>query len=245
MPDDVVDEPEVIIQNLLQERRKLIIGYLGNKKADTCKVHESLLPEHYAISLSGEPTMYPKLPQLVKYLKTLENTKSIFLVTNGQEPEMLSRLSNENALPTQIYLSSNASNKKMFYRINRPRYTDAWERWHTSLQFLSEVSTRTVMRMTMIRGYNDSLQFLQEFANKIRIGNPHFIELKSYMHVGMSTNRLEASQMLEMEEIRRYANALCGLLPEFIFMDESEISRIIVLQNQHRFIDRWIEGYEK
>ena len=32
MPEDVVDEPEVIIQNLLQERRKLIIGYLGNKK---------------------------------------------------------------------------------------------------------------------------------------------------------------------------------------------------------------------
>ena len=245
MPEDVVDEPEVIIQNLLQERRKLIIGYLGNKKADISKVHESLLPEHYAISLSGEPTMYPKLPRLIRYLKTLENTKSIFLVTNGQEPEMLYRLSNENALPTQIYLSSNASNKRMFYKINRPRYKDAWERWHKSLQYLSQVTTRTVMRMTLIRGYNDSLQFLHEFANKICSGNPHFIELKSYMHVGMSTKRLEASQMLEMEEIRQYANALCGLLPEFTIMDESEISRIVVLQNQHRFVDRWIQGYEK
>jgi len=61
----------------------------------------------------------------------------------------------------------------------------------------------------------------------------------------MSTKRLEASHMLEMEEIRQYANALCGLLPEFTIMDESEISRIVVLQNQHRFVDRWIQGYEK
>ena len=28
----------------------------------TTKLDESLFPEHYAISLSGEPTMYPKLP---------------------------------------------------------------------------------------------------------------------------------------------------------------------------------------
>jgi hypothetical protein len=28
-------------------------------------------------------------------------------------------------------------------------------------------------------------------------------------------------------------------------MDESEISRIVVLQNLKRFTDRWIEGYEK
>jgi tRNA wybutosine-synthesizing protein 1 len=48
-----------------------------------------------------------------------------------------------------------------------------------------------------------------------------------------------------MEEIRQYANALNGLLPEFTIMDESEISRIVVLQNQHRFVDRWIQGYEK
>ena len=81
----------------------------------------------------------------------------------------------------------------------------------------------------------DGLPFLQEFANKNSSGNPHFIELKSYMHVGMSTKCLEASQMLEMEEIRNYANTLCGLLPEFTIMDESEISQIVVLQNQHRF----------
>jgi tRNA wybutosine-synthesizing protein 1 len=76
-------------------------------------------------------------------------------------------------------------------------------------------------------------------------GNPHFIEIKSYMHIGMSTQRLENSDMLEMNEIRNYSNLLCKSINKFSVMDESEISRIVVLQNHERFTERWIEGYEK
>ena len=245
MPEDLVDEPDAIVKNLLHERYRLIVGYYGNQKVDKNKIDESLLPEHYAISLSGEPTMYPKLPQLIKYLKTLENTKSIFLVTNGQEPEMLKKLVNENALPTQIYLSTNASNRKMFNIINRPRYKDAWQRWNDSLLLLSKMNTRTVIRVTLIRGYNESLGYMNEFAEILRIGNPHFIELKSYMHIGMSTSRLEKSSMLEMNEVREYSVELKKYLDNFIIMDESEISRIMVLQNNKRFVNRWIDTYSK
>jgi len=116
------------------------------------------------MSCSDEPTMYPKLPQLIKYLKSLKATKSIFLVTNGQEPDMLKRREAEGALPTQIYLSTNASNKKMFHQINRPMHRDAWERWWESLRFLATVDTRTVLRMTLIRGYNEGAGFAGEFA---------------------------------------------------------------------------------
>jgi tRNA wybutosine-synthesizing protein 1 len=244
MPENLVDEPESIVNNLLLERKKLIVGYLGNKRADRTKVEESILPQHYAISLSGEPSMYPKLPQLIRYLKGLAATKSIFLVTNGQEPDMLDRLAEEDSLPTQIYLSTNAPSRRIFHIVNRPKYADAWERWKKSLFFLSQVDTRTVIRITLIRGYNDSLNFIQGFANLIAEGDPHFIELKSYMHIGMSTLRLEASHMLEMSEIRSYSKALCDVLPNFSVMDESEISRIVVLQNNKRSVNRWIPGYE-
>lgn len=244
MPENLVDEPESIVNNLLLERKKLIVGYLGNKRADRTKVEESILPQHYAISLSGEPSMYPKLPQLIRYLKGLAATKSIFLVTNGQEPDMLDRLAEEDSLPTQIYLSTNAPSRRIFHIVNRPKYADAWERWKKSLFFLSQVDTRTVIRITLIRGYNDSLNFIQGFANLIAEGDPHFIELKSYMHIGMSTLRLEASHMLEMSEIRSYSKALCDVLPNFTVMDESEISRIVVLQNNKRSVNRWIPGYE-
>lgn len=244
MPEDLVDEPDVIVHQLMAERKKLINGFYGNPKNLKKKLDESLLPAHYAISLSGEPTMYPKLPQLIKYLKSLTGTKSIFLVTNGQEPEMLQRLEKEDALPTQIYLSTNASNRKMFYKINRPRHRDAWERWWRSLRFLSTVNTRTVLRMTLIRGFNDDSDFVREFAEMMQRGNPHFIELKSYMHIGMSIQRLEQEHMLEMDEVRKFAGALCSKMPSFTLMDESEISRIVVLQNRLRYVERWIPGYQ-
>lgn len=243
MPPELVDEPDVIVENLIEARRKLISGFYGHSKNSKEKLDESLFPAHYAISLSGEPTMYPKLPQLIKYLKTLRATKSIFLVTNGQEPEMLARLQDEDALPTQIYLSTNASNRKMFFVINRPRYKDAWERWWKSLHFLASAQTRTVLRMTLIRDYNDHLDFVQEFSKMMEEGNPHFIELKSYMNIGMSTMRLGRNNMMEMSEVRNFARLLCSKLRGYSIMDESEISRIVVIQNKVRYTDRWIKGY--
>src|SRR5918992_929325 len=186
MPEELVDEPDIIIEQLMAERKKL---------------------------------------------------------TNGQEPDMLKRLVVEDALPTQIYLSTNASNKKIFYQINRPRHRDAWERWWESLRLLATLDTRTVLRMTLIKGYNDSYDFVREFADMMVQGDPHFIELKSYMHIGMSTQRLKQDHMLEMNEIRNFAAKLCAKMRSFKVMDESEISRIVVLQNEVRYVDRWIKEY--
>jgi len=243
MPSHLVDDPEVIVHSLLEERRKLIVGYYGKSDINQSKLDESLFPEHYAISLSGEPTMYPKLPQLIKYLFRLKATKSIFLVTNGKEPEMLYRLADENALPTQIYLSTNASTKNMFFKINGPKHKDAWERWQRSLKFISQAKTRTVLRFTLIRNFNNESRFYDDFAKIIETGQPHFVEIKSYMHIGMSTNRLEQSNMLEMDEVRTFGRGLASQLSSYMMMDESVVSRIVVLQNQKRFISRWIEEY--
>src|ERR671915_987320 len=243
MPAHLVDEPDVIVNELMKERERLLSGYYGNKKNDAKRLDESLLPAHYAISLSGEPTMYPKLPQLIKYLKSLKATKSIFLVTNGQEPAMLRRLADEDALPTQLYLSTNAVNRKMFHLINRPRHRDAWERWRESLEFLATAKTRTVLRMTMIRGFNEDINFANDFARLVSQANPHFVEIKSYMHIGMSTQRLERNNMLEMDEVETIADHLVNKLPGFIIMDKSKISRIVVLQNQDRYINRYVQGY--
>ena len=244
MEPEKVAEPEEIINKLLQERRKLIVGHYGDPKSDKKKIDESLLPQHYAISLSGEPTMYPKLPDLIKYLNSLPNTKSTFLVTNGQEPEMIQKLQDEDALPTQLYLSTNAADFDTFMRINRPRYKDSWERWNTSLEMLAKLKTRTVLRITLIRNYNDQDEIIPAFASLLQRSNAHFIEVKSYMHVGRSTNRLEHEDMLDMEEVQHFAYELAKQ-SGFSVMDESFISRIVVLQNQKRFIDRWIPTYLK
>jgi len=239
-----VAEPEELMAGLMEERRKLIMGYYGDSRNEKKRLDESLMPSHYAISLSGEPTMYPKLPELIKYLKSLKQTKSIFLVTNGQEPEMIQRLSDENALPTQLYLSTNATDYESFMKINRPLYKDAWERWNKTLEMLKELDTRTVLRITLIRDYNDNDKIIPQFAKMLQESSPHFVEIKSYMHVGRSTNRLEHDDMLEFEEVKKFANNVSEQSNQFSVMDESITSRIVVLQNNSRFIDRWISSYQ-
>ena len=76
--------------------------------------------------------MYPKLPELIRYLKSLKQTKSIFLVTNGQEPDMIKKMADEDALPTQLYLSTNAADSESFIKINRPKY---WMYMHHEMIF--------------------------------------------------------------------------------------------------------------
>ncbi|KFM15129.1 Cyclic pyranopterin monophosphate synthase protein [Marine Group I thaumarchaeote SCGC AAA799-D11] len=243
MKPEQVAEPEEILTKLMAERKKLINGYYGDSRNDKQRLDESLLPSHYAISLSGEPTMYPKLPELIKYLNSLEATKSIFLVTNGQEPDMIQRLQDEDALPTQLYLSTNAADYESFVKINKPKYDDSWERWNRTLGMLKHLDTRTVLRITLIRGYNDQTDMIPAFAKMFRESSPHFIEIKSYMHIGRSTNRLEHSNMLEMQEVKRFSEQVAKQSQIFSVMDESFVSRISILQNNERFIDRWIPAY--
>ena len=243
MDPERVAEPEDIMKKLMAERRKLIMGHYGDPNQDKQKLDESLLPSHYAISLSGEPTMYPKLPELIKYLKSLQETKSIFLVTNGQEPDMIQKLADEEALPTQLYLSTNAADQESFLKVNRPRYDDSWKRWNKTLDLLSSLDTRTVLRITLIKNWNDSKEMIPAFTEMFDKSNPHFIEIKSYMHIGRSTNRLEHENMLDMNEVRSFASGVTQYSNRFSVMDESEISRIVILQNKKRFTDRYLSAY--
>ena len=243
MEPEKTAEPKEILTKLMEERKKLIMGYYGDSRNDKQRLDESLLPSHYAISLSGEPTMYPKLPELIKYLKSLEATKSIFLVTNGQEPDMIQRLQDEDALPTQLYLSTNAADYDSFLKINKPKYDDSWQRWNRTLGMLKQLDTRTVLRITLIRNYNDQKEMIPAFASMLQQASPHFIEIKSYMHIGRSTNRLEHSNMLEMDEVRKFSEEIAKQSQIFSIMDESLVSRIVILQNNHRVIDRWISAY--
>jgi len=127
--------------------------------------------------------------------------------------------------------------------INRPRYDDSRERWNRTLKMLSTLDTRTGLRITLIRGYNDDEEMIPAFASLIRQSNVHYVEIKSYMHIGRSTNRLEHSDMLEMDEVRSFADKLVQENNVFTVMDESEISRLAILQNKKRFIDRFIPAY--
>jgi tRNA wybutosine-synthesizing protein 1 len=157
---------------------------------------------------------------------------------------MIQKLQDEDALPTQLYLSTNASDYESFLRINKPRYDDSWQRWNKTLEMLKDLDTRTVLRITLIRDYNNHKEMIPTFAKILEQSSPHFVEIKSYMHIGRSTNRLDRENMLEMEEIRKFSEDLSKQSKIFSVMDESYISRIVVLQNNKRSIDRLIPTYQ-
>ncbi len=234
-----VDDPREIYENLLEERRKLLSGFPGDGKTDMKKFEESLLPNHFAISLSGEPTLYPKLPKLVRFLKSLPQTKCVFVVTNGQEPEMMEALARNP--PTQIYLSVNAPNRMLFEMINRPVYKDGWERFSKSLEIFAKMKTRRVLRLTMINGMNTDKPYVKQYADLIRKANPHFIEVKAYMWIGFSRKRLEERNMPSHEDIRSFSKAI-EKLTDFKIADEKEDSRVVLLVNEKEKIRRFINN---
>ena len=98
--------------------------------------------------------MYPRISELIAEIN--RRGHSSFLVTNGMLPERLEEMERRGQLPTQLYLSLNATDKEMFDLIEHPLYPDAWERLQSSMRIVKrlrkEGRTRTVVRITCIKG---------------------------------------------------------------------------------------------
>ncbi|MFO7710762.1 MAG: radical SAM protein, partial [Candidatus Woesearchaeota archaeon] len=122
------DDPKEIVKNSIKQQQKLISGFGGNNKVNPEKLQEAQEPMHFAISLSGEPTLYPKLNELIDEIHA--RGKTTFVVSNGLEPERIRSLHP----PTQLYLSIDAPNRELYERIDNSVLTDAWERFQQSLK---------------------------------------------------------------------------------------------------------------
>ncbi|MGB9635047.1 MAG: 4-demethylwyosine synthase TYW1, partial [Candidatus Micrarchaeia archaeon] len=231
--DGEYDTPEKIICDVINERKKLLYGFGGNKNTDKKKYDECLEPSHWAISLSGEATLYPYLPELIKKIRERPSTKTIFLVTNGQEPEMLERLGNEDALPTQLYISLVAPNKPLYIKLAMPFYKDGWERLMRSFDVWKCLKTRKVIRITHIKGINDSEECAYQFGNLIEKAGPDFVEVKSYMRLGYSKYRLASSNMPTMKDVEEFAGKILGYADGFWHECMDATSRIVLLKNSN------------
>lgn len=229
-----VDSPSEIIEGVVEAKRKLISGLGGAGDVEEGLFREALdsFPKHWAISLSGEPTMYPRLPELIKLLKEDGRVKSIFLVTNGQHPEMLLKLKGEGALPTQLYLSVDAADPGTFAKVNVPVFSDGWERLNESLGVLAGLGCRRVLRFTVIKGINDLDWMLPLYAEMFEGSGADFIEVKAYMHLGYSRRRLGAGNMPVHEYVREVCGKLLGPMGEYSLEDEDANSRIVLLKRK-------------
>ncbi len=219
------DDPKTIIDGCIKEQQRLLSGLAGYKGYNKKKYDEAKEPMHFALSLTGEPILYSKINQLIKELH--KQGKSTFVVCNGVFPDILKKLEP----PTQLYLSLDAPNKQLWNKIDKPLFKDGWERVNESLDILKKLKkkTRTCIRITLIKGMNDV--DVEGYVNLLEKADPHFVELKSYMFVGSSRQRLSMTNMPYHEEIIEFANKITAK-SKWKIIDEQPISRVILLMKK-------------
>ena len=211
--------PETILAGVHKFQKKALAGYnavLDNTVTEE-RWKEALDPRHVAISLSGEPTLYSQLPQLIDLFNSKGYTT--FLVSNGTRPEMLRRCN-----PFQMYVSLDAPDEQTYLKVCRPS-GDYWEQVGESLRNLG--SHRSAVRITLVKGFNDFS--LEKYAAILQDTGAQFVEVKGYMYLGYSRNRLARENMPDHAHVRSFADKIAAAC-EYRFRDENELSRVICLE---------------
>ena len=237
-----IDSPKEIIDGCIKAQRKLLQGFkkLPNSpkkqlsKANMEKWEEAQEPMQFAISLSGEPTVYEKIGGLIEEIR--KRGKTSFLVTNGLYPEKIKELAEKNQLPTQLYVSVNTPNKKLYDKFHRSSKKNAWEKLNETLEFLPKLKCRTVFRMNLVRDLN--MIEPENYAKLIQKSSPMFIEIKGFMSVGFARERLGYERMPTHEEMKKFSEKLVEELEkigeDYKILDEKIESRVLVLGKDKR-----------
>jgi tRNA wybutosine-synthesizing protein 1 len=212
------DKPDFIAEESIKAQHLLLSGFHGTANVNELKLKEAYEPNQVAISLIGEPALYPYLAELVDEYK--ERGMTTFVVTNATKPEMIERIE-----PYQLYISLTAYSEESHLALNKPAKS-LWDNINKSLRIMAEKDCRTVIRLTLIKGYN---MRAEKFVRLIERASPMFIEAKAYMYLGYSRLRLQMEDMPKHEDVRRFAERLSELTG-YEIVDESAISRVILLR---------------
>ena len=184
-------------------------------------LEEAKNPNQAAISLSGEPTVYPDINGLLDGFRRRKFTT--FLVTNGTLPERLEGL---DSLPTQLYLSVDGPDKETYKKVCNPLIPDGWERFNKTLELFPSLDTKTAIRVTLVKDVN--MKDPAGFAKLIEKAEPDYVEVKAYMFVGSSRARLSLDNMPTPDEVMGFSERLaeeCG----YVVKDSKRESRVVLL----------------
>lgn len=216
-----VDDPELILDQSIRSHIALLVGLKGFAKADKALFRESQDVRHVALSLTGEPIIYPRINDLLALFD--KRGISTFMVTNAQYPDAIQNL----APVTQLYISLDAPDRKLLKEVDVPLFRDYWARLMQSLDAMAKKKQRTCIRLTCVKDVNmiDS----EGYAKLILRADPDFIECKSYMFVGASRQRLSLKNMPYHEEVLAFAKQVASHLPNYDIASEHTGSRAVML----------------
>ena len=220
----LADNPSFVVEESIRAQRELLSGFKGNANVTPERFLEAWHPTNVAISLTGEPTLYRKLGEMIDEFK--RRGMSTFLVTNGTTPAVLRRMHAEGRLPTQLYVTVAAPNEEVYQRLMAPKSHNEWRKLNETLALLPTLPTRTVIRHTLVEGWN--LGWEDEYAALDATAKPMFIECKGYSFVGESRLRLEAENVPSHASIRTFAERIAERL-DYRIAAEREDSRVVLL----------------
>lgn len=219
---DDYDDPKTIIEDCIAAQKQLLCGFFGNENANAKKLEECTKPNNAAISLAGEPLLYPEINQLLREFEKQDFTT--FLVSNGERPDLLKKLEDEE--PTQLYISLDAPNKDVYKKVCLPQVENGWEKLQESLDLLSTLDTRKVLRITSVNELN--MLNTDEYAKIIEKTDIDYVEIKAYMFVGDSRNRLQWENMPTTQQLHDFTYKIAEETSLDV-IDEVEKSRVLLL----------------
>ncbi len=214
-----IEEPRKLLEGIIKERKRLLSGFGGRKGINKKILEKSFEPSLFSLSLSGEPTLYPKLPELIKEIK---KRKAIsFLVTNGQHPEILKKLDREKALPNQLTISLNSPNKELFEIWHNSLNKDAWEKFNLTLELIKSLKgkCRRCVRLTLVKkGKNKNAnlneisnmedKYVKDYSFLISKAEPDFVHIKGFTSIGYARNRMGYDKQPLFEEVKIFAKKI-------------------------------------
>ncbi len=219
------DLPNFILDEAVAAQRKLLVGFKANPFVAEKLFEESMKPTHAAISLDGEPTLYPMIGELIQEVSRRGMTS--FLVTNGTMPNRLEEMVERGMEPTNLYLSLYGPDKQTCENVTRPLVGGVWERTQASLKLMPAFKhSRTIVRLTLVKGQN--MRKPERYSKLVMEGLPSLLELKGYSWLGESKQRLPISAMPYQREIREFAKII-EKYTGYELAAEDSVSRVVVL----------------
>uniref|UniRef100_A0A915JCG2 S-adenosyl-L-methionine-dependent tRNA 4-demethylwyosine synthase TYW1 n=1 Tax=Romanomermis culicivorax TaxID=13658 RepID=A0A915JCG2_ROMCU len=236
-----MDDPKIIFEGAVSNHLAMIKQLKGVPGVRPERFAEAQKVKHCALSLVGEPIMYPEINKLIDFLH--ENSVSTFLVTNAQFPDAIRNLQPV----TQLYVSVDASTKESLKKIDRPLFKDFWPRFLDSLKALSEKKQRTVYRLTLVKSWN--VEEISNYTELIKRGMPDLIEIKGVTYCGESkASTLTMDNVPWHKEVVNFVRQLVEPLDDYEIACEHEHSNCILVANKKFYINgrwhTWID-YEK
>jgi tRNA wybutosine-synthesizing protein 1 len=111
-------------------------------------------------------------------------------------------------------------------RLCAPFEEAAWDDLMRTLDLLPSMDTRTVIRHTLVAGYN--MHGEEGYARLIERADPDFIEAKGYVFVGDSRRRMTLENMPSHDAVRAFAARLAQA-SGYEVRDEQHSSRVVLL----------------